>query len=444
MRSILNSKHSQQLAQLATNKNFVLYNVSLVSLNKAVNKAFVAISDGKISHLGPVATYDENKVYSNWPKMDLSDYILTPGFINAHTHVSMSPFQNWCYSNNLNWQRIFKQEVKITEKNIAALANPSIYSALRSGVTGFVDHYYFSTAIGKAFDQWGVKALIGESIADQGAAFLGEQSFKRAKQQLTDTAKYCSPNIQNILCPHASNTVSKNLFKKIIDLAKSENLALHYHLAQSQQEYDDIKKEYGQSPTEYLNSLGLITDQSLAVHCLFLDQKDFKILKSQGAMVGVCPLSQASFARVVDLKSIVDLNIPWSLGTDAVGFNDHMDILEEARFCAITFKNLSKDFYLQTLAAITKNLAQYFNLKQKWNFSGTLELGDAADCVLIKKDMRIQPITDFKKTLIYSLSSSHIKHVMVNGEWVLLDQKPVKVSEEEMQHNYTMACKEIL
>ncbi|MBE8222111.1 MAG: amidohydrolase family protein [Bdellovibrionales bacterium] len=434
------------LKSILHNDSFVLWNISVVSPNKSIENAFVAISNGKIINIGSLQDYNKSANYADWPKIELENYILAPGFINAHTHVAMSAFQNLCYYSDLNWQRVFKKESKINSNNIEALSNPSIYSAVRSGVVGFVDHYYFSSSVGKAFDKWGVKALIGESIADQGGAFPNNQSFERAKEQLNWTAKNCSSNIQNILCPHASDTVSKQLFKKILDLSKSENLGLHYHLAQSKKEYDYAKKEYGKTPTEYLNNLGLITDQTLAVHCLFLEETDFKILKSQGAMVGVCPLSQMSFEKLVDLKTIMNLNIPWSLGTDAVGFNDHMDIIEEMRICSIMSKelNLEKDFHLQALSAATKNLAKYFNLKQKWNFSGTLEEGDSADCIFIKKDMRIAPITDLKKTLVYSVNSSHIQHVMVNGDWVLFDQKPVKVSEEEMEKDYQLACKVIL
>lgn len=434
------------LNKISTNKPFVLWNISVVSSNKSIKKAFVVIVNGKITDLGTVTAYNKSANYANWPKVDLSDYILAPGFINAHTHVAMSAFHNLCYNSDLSWQRVFKKEAQINSKNIEALSNPSIYSAVRSGVVGFVDHYYFSSSVGKSFDKWGVKALIGESIADQGGAFAGEQSWERATKQLDWTAKNCSSNIKNILCPHASDTVSKPLFKKILELSKSENLGLHYHLAQSKKEYDYIKKEHGKTPVEYLHSIGLITSQSLAVHCLFLEEKDFDILKSQGAMVGVCPLSQMSFEKLVDLQTIVKLGIPWSLGTDAVGFNDHMDILEEMRICSIKSKelNLGNNFHLQALSAATTNLAKYFNLKQKWNFSGTLEEGDAADCIFIKKDMRIAPITDLKKTLVYSVNSSHIQHVMVNGEWVLFNQKPVKVSEEEMANNYQLACKVLL
>lgn len=434
------------LSKIFPKEFFVLWNISVVSSNKSIEKAFVAVANGKIISLGNVKAYNKSASYADWPKIDLSDYILAPGFINAHTHVAMSAFQNLCYDSDLNWQKVFKKESQISSANIEALSNPSIYSAVRSGVVGFVDHYYFSSSVGKAFDKWGVKALIGESIADQGGAFPEIQSWERAIKQLDWTSKHCSSNIQNILCPHASDTVSKPLFKKILELSKSENLGLHYHLAQSKKEYDYTKKEYGKTPTEHLNSLGLITSQSLAVHCLFLEESDFSILKSQGAMIGVCPLSQMSFEKLVDLQSIIKLNIPWSLGTDAVGFNDHMDIIEEMRICSIKSKelNLGKDFHLQALSAATQNLAKYFNLKQKWNFSGTLEEGDSADCIFIKKDMRIAPITDLKKTLVYSINSSHIQHVMVNGEWVLFDQKPVKVSEEEMAQDYALACKVIL
>lgn len=434
------------LNQVSPENSYVLWNISLVSPNKSIDKGFVAIAKGKIVSLGSVTSYNPSASYALWPKVELGDYILSPGFINAHTHVAMSAFQNLCYDSDLNWQRVFQAEAKIKSTNIESLSNPSIYSAVRSGVIGFVDHYYFSSSVGKAFDKWGVKALIGESIADQGAAFPGEQSWERAKKQLDWTAKNCSSNIQNILCPHASDSVSEPLFKKILELSKTENLGLHYHLAQSKKEYDYIKKEHGKTPTEYLNDLGMITNQSLAVHCLFLEEKDFKILKSQGAMVGVCPLSQMSFEKLVDLQSLVKLDIPWSLGTDAVGFNDHMDMLEELRLCAIKAKelNLGKDFHLQALSAATQNLSKYFHLKQKWNFSGTLEEGDSADCIFIKKDMRIKPITDLQKTLIYSVNSSHIQHVMVNGEWVLFDQKPVKISEEEMEHDYQLACQVIL
>jgi cytosine/adenosine deaminase-related metal-dependent hydrolase len=70
-----------------------------------------------------------------------------------------------------------------------------------------------------------------------------------------------------------------------------------------------------------------------------------------------------------------------------------------------------------------------------------LNEGADADLVFYFKDLETQPLTDPLENLIFSHSSRTLKHVMVRGEWVLYNQKPVKVELEDLNQEFQKALK---
>ena len=59
-----------------------------------------------------------------------------------------------------------------------------LYDGLRSGVTCFGDHYYFVDGVARAADRLGVRAVVGETVADLGGAFPGRRGFDDFKRTL--------------------------------------------------------------------------------------------------------------------------------------------------------------------------------------------------------------------------------------------------------------------
>src|SRR5690606_29886421 len=134
----------------------------------------------------------------------------------------------------------FIRESRLTPEAVETLAIAGLLAGLKGGATCFVEHYYFSEAIGRAMEKLGVRGLLGETIADLGGAFPGRETFQRARS-LVEAWPF-TERVRPVVAPHAADTVSEKLFKECIQLSKANDLPIHMHLAQTQSERDFCQK----------------------------------------------------------------------------------------------------------------------------------------------------------------------------------------------------------
>lgn len=421
----------------SSTKSVLFTNASVLTPDRAYSKGFIAMSHEKIFKIGSMDCLDESEFF-DFLRVDAQDFLITPGLVNGHTHVAMSPFHS--LSHQVDLVEIMQLEQAFSKSFIQTLCLPSIYSSLRSGVTCFVDHYYFASEVAGALDSVGVKGLVGETVSDSGCAF-SDQSFQRACDLLKNW-KFSS-RIKPVLCPHATNTVSDKLFQDINDLSRSENLPLHYHLSQTLSEQSFSKKNHGMTPFARVKKLNVLHEQSFVVHCLYMEDEDYRILADSGATVGVCPTSQIAFEHFVDLSKLIQHQIPFAVGTDAVGFNDHMDLMEEFRFLYYFLKreNLSYNLLENMFKVLHSQVLSCLNSESC--FSGNLSPNSPADLVFLKKDGTVLPIHDLKTAFALSFSSRQVEHVMVDGRWVLWKQKPTLIDWDQVQKDYLVICKKL-
>ena len=74
--------------------------------------------------------------------------------------------------------------------------------------------------------------------------------------------------------------------KEVAEAARELGVPVLVHLSETTAEIERIEKEHGMSPPEYLDSVGLLTDQLIAAHCIFVDQDDIALLAQRGVGVG--------------------------------------------------------------------------------------------------------------------------------------------------------------
>jgi len=86
--------------------------------------------------------------------------------------------------------------------------------------------------------------------------------------------------------PHAPYTCPPDYLEKVVALAAKHKVGVHIHLAETRQEVDDIRKQFGKTPIEYVRDLGLLDFPVLGAHCVHLTQDDIKIIKEK---CGSCP-----------------------------------------------------------------------------------------------------------------------------------------------------------
>ena len=205
------------------------------------------------------------------------------------------------------------------------------------------------------------------------------------------------------------------------------------HLSQSDGERQRVlEKREGKVPSKWLMNVGFLALRSLLVHLLSAQEDDWQRIAGSGAVAGLCPISELIYERAPYLPIMLDKGIPVVLGTDCAASCDGADILAEAKFFALLAKmqGVEHDGMIADLMdMITRTPAQLFGFKD----CGSIKVGNKADLVFIDQDLSLEPMTKPLVNLFFSSASRNVRHVMIDGEWILFDKELCRISEDQLR-----------
>lgn len=381
--------------------------------------------------------------FSHIPFIDASHKIVMPGLFNSHTHVAMGFFRGLGHSKSEMIETfLFPAEKSLTPPLLEPLSYSYIWDGLKSGVTSFVDHYYFSHGIGRAFERLGVRGWLGETVADLGGAFPGYESWTRARELIEKSS--FSSRIRHLVAPHATDTVSPKLLREIARWASDHQIPLHMHLSQTDGELRRVKQRDGKTPVETAAACGALGPQSLVVHLVSASPRDLEIIAQHRSTIGWCPASTVIYERLANVKGFIENQIPLALGTDCAASDDSADMLSELKVAGLLGRNagaamsgLSPD---HLLAMATTNPAKVLGVDHEL---GTLKAGKLADLIVLDVGLSALPIDMPLANVLYSMGSRDVTHVMVDGSWVVWNREPVLVRQNDLREEYHTALTEI-
>eukprot|EP00750_Incisomonas_marina_P015684 INCI1849.2.p1 GENE.INCI1849.2~~INCI1849.2.p1 ORF type:complete len:436 (-),score=62.74 INCI1849.2:41-1348(-) len=276
------------------------------------------------------------------PVDDLGDALVTPAFVNAHTHNPMNAFRGVADASVLKGNVVedlfFKLEMAFEPGDVRAFTRMGAYENLLAGVGTVWDHYYGGVELAEAFRDVGICAAVAPTLQDVSGPGKDTLEDEWNATLSISEGDFGLHGVVPVLGPHATDTVSDALWKRILETSEKYSLPIHCHNAQSLQEYQRSFDRHGCTPVERLRNLGVLhSDTSvLLVHNLFATAADLAIVgaaaKEKGNICMVfCPLAQMQFAFPAHVGSWIDASVPFVLGTDAAASNDAMALQLELR-----------------------------------------------------------------------------------------------------------------
>ncbi len=419
----------------------IIVNVAAVTMNEKReihDPGFVMFEDDIITAAGPMEELPEEAGFPDTKHIDGRGGILMPGMVNLHTHMGMIPFRG-LGDDCKDRLRVFllPMEQKAVDEELVYLSTR--YAAgemLLSGVTTVLDMYYYEEEAARAMDEMGMRGIAGQTIMEEGACdFTDPQEALQYGERLIK--KYEShPRISACVAPHGTNTCSGELLQKAYLLDSSFGVPFTLHTAEMDYEMDYFREEYGMSPVQYLDSIGVMGQETLAAHCIHLDQKDISLLKDRKARVAHCIGSNTKAAKgVAPVSSMADSGITVGLGTDGPASGNTLDIFTQMKLFADFHKNETRNrsaFPAETIVAMaTIEGAKALGLDHK---TGSLEPGKQADLVLVETDSpNMFPVYDPYSALVYSAGPSNVEAVYVAGECLVRDKKLLKADMKKIR-----------
>ncbi|MCH2115272.1 MAG: amidohydrolase family protein [Pirellulales bacterium] len=336
----------------------------------------VTVADGRVTRLGMPTG-------ATGPLRDLGDVVLLPGLINAHTHLEFSSLQQPLGDPGMplaEWIRLVIAHRKRSDQDTGVAIAQGLQECLQQGVTTVGEMATASAAVyseqraGQSIPQL---ALFHEVIGFSAARI--ESVLADVEHRLVDRAATTSGGIS----PHAPYTVHPELFARLVDLAKRNNIPVAVHLAESREELRlldqgdgplrDLLEERsmwdpqtlcpGSRPIDFLKILAR-APRALVVHGNYLSADEIEFIAEYRQRMGIvyCPRTHAYFAHApYPLPAMLNAGVPVVVGTDSRASSPDLSLLEELRFVFRQYPELGPEQILAmgtTVSAATLGLSK--------------------------------------------------------------------------------------
>ena len=215
-------------------------------------------------------------------EVDLDGQIVFPGLINSHDHLIDScwtglgkvPSANW-----FEWDRSVHEtpEYRLMQKlSVTDLYVIGMYKNMVSGATTVVDHF----------------------PAEVSGTFTGHPLVSLLEHY------YMAHSVSHHQLKWGSNAGEQ--FRQAHGI-------LPFIIHAGEGTHQDIREEM-----EQLNRMGAIDKNTVLVNCTFLEEAELQLIAARGATIVWLPTSsERIFGRQPDIKKILELKIPLTIGTDS-------------------------------------------------------------------------------------------------------------------------------
>jgi len=231
------------------------------------------------------------------------------------------------------------------------------------------------------------------------------------------------------VAPHAVYTVGPEKLKACAEISRNKNLKIHIHVSETEKEVADCVREHGKTPVRYLYDLGLLTPNTIAAHCIWMDREEFGILRDNGVTIAHCPASNMKLGSGrFNYELALGTGVRVSLATDGDSSNNCLDMREEMKLAALFAKSSGDPTLLpaeKVFEWATRSGAEAFGID-----AGVIENGKIADAILVDiENERMQPMYNLVSNWVYAADSSCIDTAICDGR-VIMENREVPEEKE--------------
>ncbi|MCS7258920.1 MAG: guanine deaminase [candidate division WOR-3 bacterium] len=397
--------------------------LNIISLNKVEDfrNGYVAVDNhGKFFDYGEFSDSKLNKLKRVCPDLeviDFTDYIILPAFIDMHLHLPQFHLRGRYGVSLLDWLKnhIIPAETKLTYEEQAHSYIKAFYEELyRNGTTTAVIFSSASTSFtDKAFEvasELGFRVILGKAMMDRKYLSMGLK-VENAQKAMHDSIKLyekwhkSKDYLFYAFSPRFAPATSEKLLKLVGEFAQKNDVYIHTHLAETQEEVKLVKKLFPKykNYTEVYYRTGILGPRTIVAHAIHLKESEYKLLAKTNTKVAHCPSSNFFLhSGQADTQKMVQYGIELGLGSD-VGAGPSFSLFTIMRDAYYVRKMPPPEaFYYATLGS-----AKALGLEK---YIGNIGIGKDADFLVIKYPYwcRKDSSTDILMSQLMFLGNDHL------------------------------------
>jgi 5-methylthioadenosine/S-adenosylhomocysteine deaminase len=386
--------------------------------------------------------------------IDAGHHALLPGLIDAHMHTPWAVVRgvaqdvaNWMQKGLAPYARHLTREASLAGTRL------NVLEALKAGTTTMGDYATPNEGWAEVFAEVGVRAVLTPTInalppGDMAGWRIGdlypldEEIGDRAIQ---DAVRFANEwhgaergRISVMFGPQGPDMLNRDQLLYVKRLAAAQGLMIHMHVAQGEREIDQMLKRYGKRTPDYLEQIGYLDDQLLAVHLTEATDDETAQIAYSGARMVLCSGSIGIIDGIVPPAHHFRFSGGLvALGSDQAAGNNCNNIFNEMKLTALFNKIKFRDPTVMpawdVLRMATIEGARAIGLGDA---VGSLEAGKQADLILVDlhalnlMPILTEPLRNIVPNLVYAGTGKEVDFVMVAGQVLVRDGRVLTADEE--------------
>ncbi len=423
----------------------IRYLVTLDPGRRILTDASVLIEGNRITHVGKTSDLSDTPADRT---IDARHFVVTPGFINGHMHISYAHAVRGLFPDDLGpayLPNVFILQAAMTPDEEYRTSLLAITELLKYGTTTFLDpgSTKHLDACLPAYQQSGCRIIVGSHACDLSnplnlPASDTVHAIRAMEQTIADYHNALDGRVRAWTMPFAPPYCSPQLLTGAKELADDHATGMTTHFNFNPRAAAEWMQQHGKLPSEYLENLGVLGPNVLLAHVLGLDPAEVDTLAATGTNVVVCPTAAlkgaSGMTRTGLLPELLAANVTVGLGTDAGNNSNLLETLRSMYLVAVLYKDARQDWQMipaeSALELATIGGAQALGLDYE---IGSIEVGKKADLVLFDTQRaEWSALHNPVNSLVYSADGRSVHTVIIDGNIVVQDHTPTFVDEQSL------------
>lgn len=400
--------------------------------------------------------------------IDGTGQLVIPGLVNGHFHspgnFMKGALENWPLELFMLYEVPPLMDRLATPRFAYVRTMLGIIEMLKQGVTAVHDDCFYVPvvtedevdAVMQAYTDAGMRATVTldqPNVAETAKyPFLSEilpaplRARMEAAPRMTDRqlldhyARYidrwhnrAGGRLRAAVSCSAPQRVTPDYFRALGRIAQEMDIPYNMHILETRLQRVLGQVNYGKSLVRHAHDMGVLTEQAMVIHAIWIDDDDIRLIADSGASVAHNPVSNLKIGSgIMRWRHLRQAGINVCLGNDEANTDDGINLWTVGKVAGLMHNVTDPEFRnwitpQEILGALTHAGARAMRLPVP---TGRIAPGWQADLTMLDlSTLPFTPLNDIRRQLVYCETGGSVRTVLVGGEVVVRNGRLTRVDE---------------